>query len=252
MSEGFRISRSYIEIGSAIELVKLSVGNRAQLEHHVGDSYIPDQTGRGLRSVCSRILASCELAGQQELHRAAATITQKGQGTDQRFEVAIVVVMTDEKQLQRALRSLQLVLHVGGKRRGIARKFLTVKPVIDNANANANFIVVDLGDSAPGSQTCLPSNSGAHPVPKLGGEGLAGRYGYAGPGNRPLGESRSQAGIDPQAVFLSLEQVPIEIGRCIEGIPGEQDLRHRRSSECEVPRREQDVRAATPDETGKG
>src|SRR5208282_3156466 len=104
-----------------------------------------------------------------------------------RFEVAIIVVVADKKQLQRTLRSLQLVFQFSGERCGIANKLVPVKAVMNHPN----FILRDFSYSVLCSLTRLPLNPGVRPPTKLGGEWLAGRYGYGGPVDRPLGERPS-------------------------------------------------------------
>src|ERR1700722_1974627 len=147
MSESFRVSGTDINVRASIQMMKLAVVNRAQFDHHVGNSEIAQQIGRDLWIVRPRIRASRQLAGQKKFDRPASrTIGQERERADQCLKVPIIVIVADEKKSHRTVSRSQLVFDFGRKRRGIAKKLIPVKPMM-----NRPYLPADVLFPGPGA-----------------------------------------------------------------------------------------------------
>src|SRR5215471_6430275 len=119
--------------------------------------------------------------------------------------------MADKQKLQCSLSGTQLRFNLTRQWSRIPYECLPVKPVMDRNNIHAR------------------------PPFQFGGKGFARSNRDIGPVNRPLGRKRSEVSIRPGTVLMPAPEIAEVIAGCIDRIPRQQYLRHRRFSESKIP-----------------
>src|SRR5579871_869145 len=82
--------------------MKIVIRDRSQFHNHVRNTEAFDQSCSRFRMISTGRLARRQMARQEEFDRSTAeTTSQNRQGADQRLEIPVVVVVTDEQEFQR-------------------------------------------------------------------------------------------------------------------------------------------------------
>src|ERR1700691_4714635 len=152
---------------------------------------------------------------------------QDGYAANQRFKIPVVVVVADEQQTERAFGRSKSFLHVLRQRRLLAEEGVVIKTVVD-----ADHI--------------LP-----RPAPQVAGKGFAGGDRAVRRAHGPSGKRGLDRSIEPQTIVAAVPQITQKVGRGVECVPAEKDLRHGRAEERKVSRRQQDVGAGPANQIRK-
>src|SRR5262245_43945249 len=127
MSKRFSVSRSHVNVASAVETVKRTIGYCSKLHNLIERGQLFNKFCSSSRLVCSRIRFVLKPAGQKQPHFSTQLFSDQGQCSKQDLEVSVVVVVTDEEQLQRVIRSIKFLLHILGQGGLVTKKQLVIK-----------------------------------------------------------------------------------------------------------------------------
>src|SRR5712691_11230295 len=86
----------------------------------------------------------------------------------------------------------------------------------------------------------------AGPPLQRAGESCARGDGAVGCAYGPAGECGFHFSVEPQSIFAPLAQVAQEVGRNVECVPTEKNLRHGRAVECKISGRQKHVGTGAP------
>src|SRR5580704_2684447 len=177
MSESFCVGGSDVNIASTVYVMQKMVGNCAEFHNLFGDPEPLDKFSCGFGAVRAGILLRTEGTGQEQHHPALVqSILYKRNRPQQRLKIPVVVVVANEKQAQRTVRGIQLLLSAGGQCASVLAKCLKVKTVMDGENRSPSPALQFFGESATGGD------------------------GAVGPINRPLGEDAFDPRVRPDTV----------------------------------------------------
>ena len=107
----------YAPLSSGLDIVRKTLG---QHEIAIMQTTALDQTAGIFCTIGARVVSGIHPAGQIESERPPPkTIAEQRQSSKQCLEIAVVVVVTDEQQLERSLGRLQFGFDFGQERAGI-------------------------------------------------------------------------------------------------------------------------------------
>src|SRR5579864_7023857 len=179
MRECFCIRRSHIQIRARIDLMQLAVGNSSQFDDHVRNAERPHKLCSSFRTIRSGILPRFQSACQQKFDGTVLyTIPQEWQRANQGLKIPVVVVMTNQEELEAWVDVPQFFFHVRCEWTCVLGERFTIESMMNRQHADSR------------------------PTLQFGGKRLAGSNRSLGPVNRSLRQKRSQPCVEPGAVLM--------------------------------------------------